>query len=688
VPVGHSRRTKAELIAEVEALREKLAAFEAAHEGEIPRALEALRESEERYRRLAENASDLIYEMDAEGRILFVSPNREAVLGASDEEVVGESILQAGLVERVHPDDRKLLFDTFQAVGSTGRVRQVTFRYRHSDGSWRWFESKGRSFRSNTSEWRAVVIARDVTDREEALHRLRQSELRHRLLSEALYDVVAELDEEGRVLFVSPSCEQVLGYKPEELVGTTPFSLLHAEDLENLVDVFVSRFKSQHLPEHDQTFRVRHRDGSWRWLQSTGVTYQTQESELRMVAVSRDVTGIVNGAEERRKLEERMQQAQKLESLGMMAGGVAHDFNNLLTPILGDASLALMDLSDDSAVRVRLQKIQRAAHRAATLTNQLLDYAGIGSIETEPLDLSGLVREMGELLQSAVSRQAVLVYDLASNLPAIEGDAAQLSQVVMNLITNASEAIEARRLGEGRIAVRSGTVEGDSKSLSQLFLGEGLPEGTYVYFEVEDTGCGMDAETRARIFDPFFTTKFTGRGLGLAAVLGIVRKHGGAIEIDSELDRGTRVRVMCPTLGKRVQRLEARRLDPSSWRASGTVLVADDDEGARELMAETLERAGLSVLRAEDGAQAAEIFREHADAIRLVVMDRTMPGGSSPEALEEIRRLRGDVPIFLVSGYSQENSAQRFADRGIDGFLQKPFLPETLLEKIRDLLGN
>ena len=407
-----------------------------------------------------------------------------------------------------------------------------------------------------------------------------------------------------------------------------------------------------------------------------------------MVAVSRDVTGIVNAAEERRKLEERMQQAQKLESLGMMAGGVAHDFNNLLTPILGDASLALMDLPDDSEVRVRLQKIQRAAHRAATLTNQLLDYAGIGSIDTEPLDLSRLVLEMGQLLQSAVSKKAVLAYDLANDLPAIEGDAAQLSQVVMNLITNASEAIETRRPGESRIAIRSGTVEADRKSLSQLFLGEGLPEGTYVYFEVEDTGCGMDAETRARIFDPFFTTKFTGRGLGLAAVLGIVRKHGGAIEIESEVDRGTRVRVLCPAVGQQVQRMEPQQLDPSSWRASGTVLVADDDEGACELMAETLERAGLSVLRAEDGAQAVEIFREHAEAIRLVVLDRTMPGESGAEALEDIRRIRRDVPVLLVSGYSQESSAQRFAGKHVDGFLQKPFLPETLLEKIRDLLEN
>jgi PAS domain S-box-containing protein len=456
--VGRSRRTKTELIAEVEALRKELAAFEAVQDGELPRALEALRESEARYRRLAENASDVIYEMDAEGRILFVSPNRNAIVGGPDEDVIGESILDPRRASGMHPDDRDPVLEAFRTIRTTGAERQMTYRYRRGDGSWRWLESKGRSFRTSAGEWHTVIISRDVTDREEALHGLRRSEQRYRVLSEAIYDVVAELDAEGRVLFVSPSCEAVLGYKPEELVGTTPFGLLHASEVESLVDLFLGRFKSARRPKHDQIFRVRHCDGSWRWLQSTGVTYRTEDNELRMVAVSRDVTGTVNASEERRKLEERMQQAQKLESLGMLASGVAHDFNNLLTPILGDASLALMDVPGDSEVGVRLQKIQRAAHRAAMLTNQLLDYAGVGSIDTEPLDLSRLVLEMGQLLQSAASKKAVLAYDLANDLPAIEGDAAQLSQVVMNLITNASEAIEVRRPGESRIAIRSGTV--------------------------------------------------------------------------------------------------------------------------------------------------------------------------------------------------------------------------------------
>jgi PAS domain S-box-containing protein len=686
--VGDTRRTKAELTAELEALRKQIASLTETEDAELPRALDALRESEARFRRLTENALDLIGEVDAEGRILFVSPNCETLLGNRAEDVVGLSIRDALISGNVHPDDREPFFEGFVRAGGAGGEAAATYRYRHQDGSWRWLDSKRKTVQTSEGEWRTVVISRDVTEREEAQQRLRQSEERYRMLAEATHDLVAELDAEGRVVFVSPSCEKVLGYKPEEVTGTTPFGLLHPDDVEYLAELFLKRLTARHPPSADHLFRARHRDGSWRWLQGGGVNFRTLEGETHIVSVTRDVTDRLRAAEERRKLEEWVQQAQKLESLGMLAGGVAHDFNNLLTPILGDTSLALMDLPPDSPVRPRLHKIQRAAHQAATLTNQLLDYAGIGSLDTELLDISKLAREMGQLLQSAVSKKAKLGYELADGLPAVEADAAQISQVVMNLITNASAAIEARSDAEGRIAIRSGTVEADRKSLSQLFLGEGLPDGTYVYFEVEDDGCGMSDETRARIFDPFFTTKFTGRGLGLAAVLGIVRKHGGAIEIESEVDRGTRIRVLCPTAGRTARREAARRQDPAAWRAEGIVLVADDDEGVRDLLTETLERAGLTVLCATDGSEAVETFRQHAKEIRLVLLDRTMPGASGEEALDGIQSIRPDVPVVLVSGYSQESSAQRFASKRLAGFLHKPFLPETLLEKVRELLEN
>jgi CheY-like chemotaxis protein len=381
-----------------------------------------------------------------------------------------------------------------------------------------------------------------------------------------------------------------------------------------------------------------------------------------------------------------MQQTQKLESLGGMAGGIAHDFNNLLTPILGDASLALMDLPRDSPARIRLEKIQKVAHQAAALTHQMLDYAGMGSLQTEPLDVTSLVREMEQLLESTVARKARLAYELHPDLPGVEADATQLRQVLLNLVANAAEATRGGGGAGSRIAIRSGALEIEAEALRQLLLGDSRPGGTYVYLEVEDTGDGMDSLTLARVFDPFFTTKFTGRGLGLAAVLGIVRGHGGAIEVDSVPDRGTRVRVLLPVAGAPLR--PAVEPGPDRWRGSGTVLVADDDEGVRELTAETLTRAGLQVLCAADGREAVETFREHADEIGVVVLDRTMPGASGEEAFEEIRRIRADARIILVSGYSRDSTARRYSGTPFASFLQKPFLPETLVDRVRQLFRD
>jgi signal transduction histidine kinase len=416
-----------------------------------------------------------------------------------------------------------------------------------------------------------------------------------------------------------------------------------------------------------------------------GVNYKTADGEIRMVMVARDVTETRRLQEERQELEQRMQQIQKLEGLGVLTGGIAHDFNNLLTPILGDASLALMELPPESPVRARLEKIKKASQRAAALTNQMLAYSGTESLQVEVLDLSRIVREMTQLVESAATRKAILEYDLADDLHAVEGDTAQLSQVLMNLITNASEALGE---GTGRIAIRTGTVEADRAYLSRVFPSDDLREATYVYLEVADTGCGIDAETRQRIFDPFFSTKFTGRGLGLAAVLGIVRGHGGAIEIDSELGRGARFRALFPACERPPAPLSPKPPPAGEWRGSGTLLVADDEEDVLDFAVETLERAGLTVLRATNGSEAVETFRRHADEIGAVFLDRSMPLKSGGEAFEEIRRIRPDARIVLVSGYSEASVRERFAGRDLAGFLHKPYPPAALLRKAREALES
>jgi PAS domain S-box-containing protein len=640
----------------------------------------ALRIAGDRFREMAENAADLIGELDASWRFVYVSPNSRTLLGTPAEDFVGLSVDDPRIQERLHPEDRPAVNQAFLRQLAEGGEGQVEYRCRHGDGSWRWLETRGRSYRTQGGELRTLIISRDVTERAQVQAELRKSEERYRVLAETTHDLVVELDADGKVVYVSPNCESILGYAREEMAGTLPFALLHPDDVERLAESFLDRIQSFAPRRRGTLLRVRHRNGSWRWLEGGGVNYRTVSGETRVVAVIRDVTEQRQAEEERRRLEEWIRQAQKLESLGLMAGGIAHDFNNLLTPILGDASLALMDLAPGSPVRARLEKIQKTAQRAAQLTNQMLDYAGRGALMTEPLDLSRVVAEMGELLETTVARRAELQRTLPEGLPAIEGDATQVSQVVMNLITNAAEALPATR---GRIAVATGTVEATRSDLERLLLGEGLPAGLYVYVEVWDTGCGMTPETRARIFDPFFTTKFTGRGLGLAAVLGIVRAHHAAIEIESEPGRGTRFRVLFPARPAGRATPRAGNDAPQAAPGKGKVLVVDDDPGVLELTVETLSRAGFEVVSASDAASAVARFRESPDEFRIVLLDLNMPGAGGEDAFEAIRRLRPAAKIVLVSGYSNDRAGGRM---GPSEFLQKPFLPSMLLEKVHALL--
>jgi signal transduction histidine kinase/CheY-like chemotaxis protein len=385
---------------------------------------------------------------------------------------------------------------------------------------------------------------------------------------------------------------------------------------------------------------------------------------------------------ERRYLEAQIQRMQKLESLGVMAGGIAHDFNNLLTPILGHADLALADLPPDSPIAGRLQRLRGAARRLSDLTRQLIAYSGRGAFEMRPLDLSHQVEQMTELLEILISKRADLRLELASGLPATDGDASQLSQVVVNLVANAADA-----LGDeaGTITVRTGIMEADRDYLSGIDTFDDCPVGPYVYLEVVDSGCGIERAARQRIFDPFFTTKFTGRGLGLSVVLGIVRRHRGAIRLDSEPGRGTAFRILLPC-SSRAAEVPAQKVDAAEpWRGRGTVLVVDDDPGVRELAEEMLRRLGFAVLSAQEGGEGVEAFRKHAGEIDAVLLDLTMPGISGEETLRRIHSIQPDQPVVLMSGYSEEVAAsQRLG--GVAGFLHKPFAQEELGETLRQCL--
>jgi PAS domain S-box-containing protein len=540
---GRSRR---ELVAELEELRKRLTRLETSHDAELLEELEAAQQDGARLNRLLSQGTDLICEVGEDGEILYMSSNAETIIGRPASEAIGRSVTDSELLRGVHPEDRGALIaylgDGLSRVSKTEHLYRVRV-----DGKWRSIAIRGRSTRGPDGRLSAVIFGRDVTDREEAVKALRDSEARHRLLIEATHDLVAEVDAEGRVVFVSPSCEKVLGLRPEEMIGTTPFSLLHPDDVEHLAELFIGRVHASHAPRSGRTFRIRHRDGSWRWLEGTGINFETAEGATHVVAVTRDVTERIEAERAQERLMQRVAQARRFESLGMLATGMAHDFNNLLTPILGAAGLALMDLPADSPARPRLERIQRTSSEAAALTNQLLEYAGMGGFDAERVNMPTVIAGVEDPLRGAVGRRAALCIEHESEQPLIEADATQLGQLVLHVVSNAVDAIEEAGGDSGSVVLRTGSGLLDDATLARVPIGEDCDPGPYAWLEVEDDGAGMDDATRARIFDPFFTTKLSGRGLGLSVVQGVVRKHRGAIELDSEKGRGTRMRIWFPT---------------------------------------------------------------------------------------------------------------------------------------------
>ena len=365
----------------------------------------------------------------------------------------------------------------------------------------------------------------------------------------------------------------------------------------------------------------------------------------------------------------------------MLAGGIAHDFNNILMSVLGNAELALTGLSPSAPARENLLEITASSRRAADLCRQMLAYSGRGHFVTEAIDLRALVEDMLDLLKSTISKKALLNLNLGKNLPPMRGDASQISQVIMNLVLNASEAIGER---SGVITISTGATECSPQYLKKTYGDENLAPGLYLTLEVSDTGAGMDTATQERIFEPFFTTKFTGRGLGLAAVLGIVRGHKGALRLYSEVGKGTTFKILFPASEADAASLARKNgATKDDWRGEGTVLLVDDEETIRTLGARMLASLGFTVLIAADGREALAVYAEHRDEISLVMLDLTMPHMDGEEAFRELRLIDPEVRVVMSSGYAENDITARFAGKGLVGFVQKPYSLAELKEQLR-----
>ena len=521
---------------------------------------------------------------------------------------------------------------------------------------------------------------------EERHQELARSEEHFRALIENSSDLIAVMDVNGTLQFQSPSSERILGYRPEELEGKSAIDFVHPDDLAAGQQAFAKLMRGEWDPAEMLEIRFHHEDGSWRTLEMIGKRLDGPTGEPICILNSRDVTERKCLEEERLRLDRQLQQAQRLESLGILAGGIAHDFNNILTGVLGNADLALLELSPSAPVRDNLLEITVASRRAAALCRQMLAYSGRGHFVVEPLDLGALVTDMLDLLRGTISKKAGLDLGLGKDLPLMRGDASQISQVVMNLVMNASEALED---DAGIITISTEARECSRQHLGKTHPDQDLPPGVYLTLEVSDTGSGMDEETQERIFEPFYTTKSTGRGLGLAAVQGIVRGHRGVLTVRSELGRGTTFTIMLPALPAEAgARLPKTADKADDWQSQGTVLVVDDEEIIRNLSADMLKRLGLQSLLAADGRQALQIYYEHLGEISLVLLDLTMPEMDGEETLRELRLLDPHVPVVLSSGYTEQEVTSRFADLRVAGFLQKPYTLGLLRQQLREALSG
>jgi two-component system, cell cycle sensor histidine kinase and response regulator CckA len=526
----------------------------------------------------------------------------------------------------------------------------------------------------------AIAFLRDASEREEAIQALRASEERFRILSAAAFEGVF-VHAEGKVVLANEAGAAMHGFDPPaSMIGVSVESLIAPESREH-----VARHIRSGAKEPCEGL-ARRQDGSTFHAEARGRTLlgPDQQTPMRVVVI-RDVSERKRAEADQRALAARMEQTQKLESLGVLAGGIAHDFNNILTVIANGAALLKRDRALAPRSAEHVEGIALAARRGADLCRQMLAYAGKVALSPEAVDLSGLVSEMSSMLEVSVAKKTTLVSELASGLPMLLGDATQIRQVVMNLVLNASEALEDH---PGRVVITTGSGTYGAGAFARSVAGGDPKPGTYVFLEVCDDGVGMDAATVSQMFDPFFTTKFTGRGLGMAAVLGIVRGHAGAIDVESSPGKGTRIRVFFPAvaLTPETRATSEARLPAGEPKGHGVVLLVDDERNVRVSTQLLLEQSGFQVIAASDGVEGVELFRTHVARIGAVLLDLTMPRMSGIETLEEIRRIAPGVPVILTSGYGTTpwEGAHAGSSPAVvpDAVLAKPYAVEQLFDAL------
>jgi len=667
---------------------------------EKDRALGDLKKKETQFGRLIQEVKEYaIYFMDVQGRVVSWNQGAERIKGWPTEEILGQSF------SRFYPEE------AIRAGAPEWGLRKA-----REDGL---FMEEGWRVRKDGSRFLAHVVisalydeegqltgyskvTRDITESRRAEERLQslagELEAKVKAQTAELHESEARLlgfirrattgiafkGLDGRFLLINPRYAEMLGRPEAEILGRTPEEVLPMDICRPWVE------QERRVRERQEEVRSEEdwpRDGRTPVRHYLSQLFPLTDNSGQCWGVGVMVTDIT----ERKEAELAYLQSQKLESLGILAGGLAHDFNNLLGAMSGNVELAKLVADPGGPVNPYLQSLEELIGRSSSLVQQILAYAGRGTTNVIPLDLNRQVEDMTRLMRTALSRKAVLHLEPDPELPLTQGDPGQIQQVIMNLVLNASEAIADQG---GSITIRTGQEWLDATAIHGACPGQGLEPGQHVFLEVADDGPGMPPEVVERIFDPFFTTKFTGRGLGLSAVVGIIKAHHGCIQVRSEPGKGTNLKLLfpvpvpVPVAVEPPKVLETQDFEKAidGYRGSGTVLVVDDEDPLRATATEALRHIGFETLEARDGLEALETFNRNQDRIRLILLDLTMPRMDGEDAYRKLRENGLLAPVILTSGFSERDVLQHFKSRGIAGFLQKPYRLQALVQMIRTVL--
>jgi PAS domain S-box-containing protein len=634
---------------------------------------DALRQAQEGLSSLIENTDDLIWSVDRRHRAVISNTAAREHLASS----YGGRVAAGMVVEDYLPPERAALWH----MQYDRAVAEGTYRTLMPLSDDRTLELTLNPIINAGETTGIAVFGKDVTDRVRAEEALRQSELLNKQVLDNLLECIFVLDvtSEGRFKFVQLNAaeEKAVGFSSSQVSGKFIEDVLGEEVAQKVIAHYRQCLEAGTLITYEDELNL---PIGRKYFRTNLIPLRDADGRIyRLVGCCSDLTEV-------RHIQEQALARQKLEGMGVLASGIAHDFNNLLGGILASAELAVAERAHGSFGNEELLSIQTAAVRGAEIVRQLMIFGGAESAAFEPVGLSILVEEMLQLLRVSISKHATLEIDLGKNLRAAQANPTQIRQVVMNLVTNASEAIGER---QGVIRVTTGLTKIDRGSAATGAAN--LPDGDYVHLEVSDTGCGISPQVQPRIFDPFFTTKHAGRGMGLAVVQGIIRSHGGAIHLVSAPGQGTTFRILLPSTAQKAQQIQSPNIlatGEAMQRRAGTVLVVEDEDVLRIAVSKALRKRGYSVIEADDGSAALDLIRAHQEGIDLLLLDVTIPGISSREVLEHARRVRPELRVILTSAYSRETVDASFAGLPVERFIRKPFRLGDLVSMLETLFPN